>query len=127
MKPQELGKWIDLLAFVTLCMMISTGALLEFTLPERSGRAAVWGLTRHGWGDVHAAAALLFLVLMSIHLLLHWRYIRSAVLGRVSREQGYRLALGLVCLITLLALLLAPLFSPVELNLPLGRGWRWHG
>lgn len=55
-------KIIDLLSFVTLVAMMSTGALLEFTLPTHSGSLSVWGMTRHEWGDLHSNISLVFLL-----------------------------------------------------------------
>ena len=46
-------KIIDLLSFAALTLMISTGTLLKYTLPPRSGGDEVWGLTRHDWGNIH--------------------------------------------------------------------------
>lgn len=114
MNKGQLIKLVDLLCFLGLLALISTGLLLEFTLPARSGAASVWGLTRHEWGDLHFYISLGFLVLMSLHLFLHIGFIKKAILGRASREHKYRLAIGLVGLVALLILLLAPVFSPVE-------------
>lgn len=119
---------IDLLAFLMLVAMISSGAMLEFTLPERSGRLAVWGMTRHQWGDIHSMISLAFLVLMSLHLLLHLRFIKLALVGQASGEQKYRLALGVVCLVILLLLALAPNIAPVAEDDRHGEGFRGgHG
>jgi len=120
----KLVKLVDLLSFVTLALMISTGALLEFTLPTRSGPTAVWGLTRHQWGDIHSWISLLFLLLMSTHLVLHFRFIKTAIAGQATREQKYRLAIGIVALITLLALAVAPLMAPVDNSVKSGSGYR---
>ena len=80
-------KLIDLLSFIILITMISTGTLLKFTLPPRSGGDSIWGLTRHEWGNIHFYLAITFLVLMTIHLVIHLRFIKSAVLGHATRTQ----------------------------------------
>lgn len=116
---------IDLLSFAVLIFMMSSGAVLEFTLPARSGPASVWGLSRHEWGDLHGYLSLAFLLLMAVHLMLHVRYIKSALMGKASREQNYRLAIGLIGLLSLLALALAPPLSPVDETARGGRGF--HG
>jgi hypothetical protein len=110
-----LVKIIDLLSFIILTMMISTGAVLEFTLPVRSGPLSVWGMTRHEWGSVHSVVSIIFLVLMSSHLILHFTFIKSAIAGNATREQMYRLAIGLIALIALIALAISPVVSPVNL------------
>ncbi|MBW6477015.1 MAG: DUF4405 domain-containing protein [Chromatiales bacterium] len=107
-------KWVDLLSFVALVLMVSTGLLLEFSLPERSRAATVLGLSRHDWGSVHLWIALGFLLLMASHLLLHFRFIRSAIVGKATREYRYRIAAGLLGLFALLALAAMPLLAPVQ-------------
>lgn len=114
MKQSDLMNVIDLLSFIALVLMISTGTLLEFTLPTRSGPSSVWSMTRHEWGDLHFYISLAFLILMSAHLVMHVRYLKSVLLGKASREQNYRIAIGLVGLLTLLALAIAPVISPVD-------------
>lgn len=107
-------KLIDLFSFIGLASLISTGALMKFTLPPRSGAMSIWGLTRHDWGTIHYYIALIFLILISIHLLLHLGFIKAAILGKVSREVKYRLSIGIVGFIVLLLLLSAPFFSPIH-------------
>ena len=114
MKQSDFTKIIDLLSFITLVLMISTGALLEFTLPVRSGTSSVWGMTRHEWGDLHSYISLSFLVLIATHLFVHFKFIKSALTGKATREQNYRIAIGVVSLVTLIALAIAPVVSPVS-------------
>jgi len=45
MKYSTIIKIIDLLSFLTLLLMVSTGTFLKYTLPPRSGGAEVWELT----------------------------------------------------------------------------------
>ena len=40
-------KWVNLLSFIALVLMVSTGLLLEFSLPKRSRTATVLGLSRY--------------------------------------------------------------------------------
>ena len=49
-----------------------------------------------------------FLLLMASHLLLHFRFIRSAIVGKATREYRYRIAFGVLGLSALLVLVLAP-------------------
>ena len=109
-----LVKIVDLISFILLVMMISTGAILEFTLPARSGPLSVWGMTRHEWGDIHSIVSMIFLVLMASHLILHFKFIKSVVAGNGTREHIYRLSIGLIALIVLIALAVAPVVSPVS-------------
>lgn len=117
-------KLVDLLSFVALVLMISTGALLEFTLPTRSGPSTVWAMSRHQWGAIHSWLALVFLMLLATHLILHFRFIKAAITGQATREQNYRLAIGAVALATLLALAFAPHLAPVDSSAKPGSGYR---
>jgi len=113
MQHTTLIKIIDLFSFVTLTLMISTGTLLKFTLPPRSGGSVVWDLSRHDWGNIHFYISVGFLFLMTAHLLAHARFIKSVITGKASTEKNYRVAVGIVGLITLISLAFAPVTSPV--------------
>lgn len=113
MKHSTLIKIIDLLSFVSLTLMISTGTLLRFTLPPKSGGDEVWGLTRHDWGNFHYYISITFLLLMAAHLLTHIKFIKSVIAGKASTEKNYRIAIGIVGIITLIALAFSPVTSTV--------------
>lgn len=40
------------------------------------------GLDRHGWGDIHFYAAILFLITLILHLYFHWAWIKSFFVKR---------------------------------------------
>ncbi|TKB45960.1 DUF4405 domain-containing protein [Thalassotalea mangrovi] len=122
MSKASLIKVVDLLSFIGLLALISTGSVLELILPAKSGAATVWGLTRHEWGDIHFYVSVIFLILLSLHLWLHIRFIKSVIVGKASREHNYRIAVGLVALLVLLLFTIAPLFSSVEDE----GGRHWH-
>jgi hypothetical protein len=108
-KRPQLNFLIDLVAFAAFVFMAATGVLLVYTLPPGSGRwSAVWGLTRHQWGDVHLWLAIVFLAVVALHLVLHWRWILSMMKGGAHRPPGWRLVLGAVSLVLIVALALAP-------------------
>lgn len=125
MKQPALIKLVDLLSFIALVLMVSTGLLIEFTLPARSGPASVLSLTRHEWGSIHLDISYLFLLLMACHLFLHFKFIKVAILGRAGREHTYRVAIGLVGFLALLFLAAIPFLSPVE-NVRDAGGPRYH-
>jgi hypothetical protein len=121
MKQSNLIKLVDLLSFIALTMMISTGLLIEYTLPTRSRGASVFSLTRHQWGDIHFYISIAFLVLMSLHLFTHIKFIKATALGKADREHRYRIAIGIVGLVALLALAATPVLSPVDEGTGSGR------
>jgi Domain of unknown function (DUF4405) len=113
MASSTIIKITDFLSFVALTLMISTGTLLEFTLPPRSGRDEVWYLSRHEWGDIHFYLSVGFLLLMTVHLFTHVKFIKSVMTGKASTENNYRVAVGILGLIALISLAFAPVVSPV--------------
>lgn len=113
MNQFTLIKILDLFSFATLTLMLSTGIFLKFTLPPRSGGNEVWGLTRHDWGNIHYYLSVVFLLFMSAHLVAHAKFIKSVIMGKAQTEKYYRIAIGILGVIALIALAFAPVVSPV--------------
>lgn len=71
---------IDILATLSFLGMIATGYLLRFPLPPGSNKThMLWGLTRHQWGDIHFWISLALLLIMLVHLALHWNWIVTVI------------------------------------------------
>ena len=92
---------LDLMSFLNLLMLIFTGYVMRYILPPGSGglgRIAhggsgqgihikeLWSMTRHEWGSIHFYLAVIFVVLMIIHIILHWKWITYYVKSVVSRK-----------------------------------------
>lgn len=76
MKRPHVDLMINSLAFVTFLFLTTTGVILKFYLPPRSGRTKdLIGMNRHEWGDIHFIIAVTFLTLIIVHLLLHKKWI----------------------------------------------------
>ena len=129
MKRSSLISLIDVLAFISFLFLIATGLLLEFVLPAGSGgleshgggRGAgnrlvtlVWGLTRHEWGTIHFWVSITFLIVMGLHLFIHWRWIVVSFKGKNQRESHLQAFIGLAALLGLLALAMALILGPKE-------------
>ena len=115
MNRQKLNVLVDAVAFTAFAFLTTTGVLSRYVLPPGSGRyATLWGLNRHGWGDIHFWVAVVLLGVLTLHLALHWKWILYVFKGRRSEASGARLALGVVGLVGLLGLAAAPLMAPVE-------------
>jgi hypothetical protein len=116
MNRTQLNFVIDAVAFAAFVLLTTTGVLMRYLLPPGSGHyASIWGLDRHGWGGIHFWISVALFAVLALHLVLHWRWIVSVATGRSRREaSGLRAGLGLVGLIAVVALAVAPLATPVQ-------------
>lgn len=106
MKRGTVNFIVDLVSFVDLLGMACTGFIMKYILPpgtgglgrdlhEGAGREHVkylWSMTRHEWGRIHYYLGLLFLVLIVVHIILHWNWIKNYVkrLPGFSQKQSGR-------------------------------------
>jgi hypothetical protein len=106
---------VDFAGFAAFVLLAASGVLMRYVLPPGSGHfSTVWGLDRHEWGSIHFWVAVGFLSVLALHLFLHWRWIVTVLRGRPREGSGARMGLGVVGLLALLVLAIAPLLSPVE-------------
>ena len=91
MKRSSLNFIIDLVSFVDLAGLVVTGFIIKYVLPPGTGGRGrmlhqgmggehtkeFWSMTRHEWGDIHFYLAVLFAILMCVHVILHWGWIKS--------------------------------------------------
>lgn len=130
MKKPQLNFVIDVVAFAAFVFMAATGVLLVYTLPPGSGRwSSVWGLSRHQWGDIHLWLAIIFLAVVALHLILHWRWIVSMMKGGAHAPPGWRLVMGAASLVLIVALAVAPFITgstTLENDLRPGQGPARH-
>ncbi len=80
---------IDLCAACLFLAMFLTGYILRFPLPPETNKTfSLWGLTRHEWGAIHFWISLGLILIILIHLALHWTWIVSVIgkrLGAASK------------------------------------------
>jgi len=112
MKRTTVNTVADALAGLAMLSLLGTGIILRWVLPARSGRGLwLWGLDRHGWGDVHLVLAFVMTGLVCVHVALHWSWVLSVLgVGQCrgagsSRRWRHHLATGLACLIVLATML----------------------
>lgn len=85
MNRTVLNLTVDFVATLLFLSMIATGYLLRFPLPPGSNKSlSLWGLSRHQWGDLHFWISAALLLVMLIHLALHWNWIVSTIGKRCS-------------------------------------------
>ncbi|HSJ13736.1 MAG TPA: DUF4405 domain-containing protein [Longimicrobiales bacterium] len=78
MRKQTLNFSLDTLSFLAMLMLLGTGLLMKFTLPPGSGGKTLWGLGRHGWGDLHFWIAITLAALITLHVALHWAWVYAS-------------------------------------------------
>jgi hypothetical protein len=109
MSRGNLIKLVDILAFVLFVLLTSTGILLHYAIPPRSGRwTTIWSMTRHEWGEIHFWIAVAFLAVLSVHLALHRQFVLKILRGTPGKDPVLRPWLGIVGLIALLAIAASP-------------------
>ncbi len=90
--------------------MLGTGLALVYRLPPRvrgGGGLTMLGMDRHQWGDLHFYTGVALGILVVVHVLLHW--------GWVKRAAGaLRFRLGWILLLLGLAIVAVPLVLPVS-------------
>jgi uncharacterized iron-regulated membrane protein len=79
MRDARINAWVDLLAFISAVASIVTGYVLWFYFPLGSGRGSMDLITvsYQTWYDLHFYASTLFVILIAVHLILHYRWIRK--------------------------------------------------
>ncbi len=83
MKRAKLNIIVDIFSLIFFIASVFTGLVPYLFLPRGGyygGRVAetFWGLTRTQWGNIHFLVSLIFVILMVIHLLLHWEWWKKA-------------------------------------------------
>ncbi len=92
-RRSRLGKagmifWSDVLAFLTFLISTISGLALmrspgdhgaEMGLPNGD---LLWGLSRFEWQNLHTHISIICVVLIAVHLVMHWRWVASR-LGRL--------------------------------------------
>ncbi len=112
MKKQTLNLITNTVSLLSLGLVVSTGLIMKFVLPPgtggRHGGHALthFGLSRHEWGDIHLKASLVFIVLMVLHIYLHWNWVVCVAWGnKVKPLPLYRRVISIaIALFILLAI-----------------------
>ncbi len=81
MKESDWRYIVDALLFVCLVGMTFIGILLGLVIPAGPAAAETakyfLGLHRHQWGNIHGYVSIAFVVLMAVHLILSWKWIKA--------------------------------------------------
>ncbi|OHB54819.1 MAG: hypothetical protein A2Y07_07190 [Planctomycetes bacterium GWF2_50_10] len=95
---------VAVVSFLNLLGLALTGCIVKYVLPPGSGGIGrmlhggdgqgrnikeLWSMTRHPWGDIHFHLSVVFVVLMIIHIALHWNWIQCYIkqtIGKASNK-----------------------------------------
>jgi cytochrome b subunit of formate dehydrogenase len=90
MKSRDKGfqRWIvNMISFGLFVLLSLTGLVNYFVLPRGYGARAGFKVSlRHFFVTIHEWAAILFIIIIGIHIALHWKYIKSNLERRGIRE-----------------------------------------
>lgn len=95
MKKSNLLLLIDVLMFIFLALMTGLGLMIKYILVQGSKRWDIYGrnvdltflgMDRHQWGTVHLIFAILFLCLLVLHIILHWKILVAYVCKIVNTK-----------------------------------------
>ena len=109
---------LNLLLYLSFCFIVGTGLLLEFKLvPGGQGGhgLTVLGMSRHEWGEWHFYVSLFFVLLVIIHLILSWGWLKRVA----ANKRLWPVILGLLAGLGMIA---AIYFQPIEERNGKGRG-----
>ena len=82
---------IDYVMFVCALGTILTGAVMWLCVSKgRLGEKFFLGWHRHEWGDLHTFFALAFMLLVIVHLVQHWTWIKVVV----RKQAGWKSGIG---------------------------------
>ncbi len=133
MTRARLNLLIDALMAVVMAAIAGLGFLINWVLIPGKERPAVYGgqpdlywlgLDRHAWGDVHLVLGIALLVLLVLHVALHWGQV-VGIWRRMVGSGAVRVALAVALLVLVAALMAFPAFVEPEV-VSVGRG-EGHG
>lgn len=114
MKKTDWQYLVDTLLFLCIVGIIFIGFLMGLVLPKgpQAPESAKYflGLHRHQWGNIHFYLSIAFTVLIIIHLILSWKWIKSK--SRQIFKKGWNSMLVLTALASILILALFWAFYP---------------
>jgi len=98
---------VDVAILVLMLTLACTGLVVRYTLPPGSGGHGggrgllLWGMDRHEWGGVHFWLAVALLVLLVLHVALHWGWVCGVCFRWAARAAPRRVASGTAFLLAI--------------------------
>jgi hypothetical protein len=75
---------VDAIAFLAFVCLTVTGFVIKYAPHGRPGgglgQSENWlGVPHHAWGEIHFVASVVFVVLILVHIVLHWTWIKGYI------------------------------------------------
>jgi len=129
MKKTDWKYVVDTLLFLCMFGISFIGILMGFFLPKgptvRESEKYLLGLHRHQWGDIHLYLSLAFLVLLILHLILAWNWIKGK--SKSLFKGSWRTVLTLIVIAGFMVVVLFWLFTPKNSGKYAGYGSGFRG
>lgn len=115
---------IDIVLLLLLAAMSFIGFLLKFSLLPGSEKREVYGngvelylcgMDRHEWGRIHLIISIIFIVLIVLHIVLHWKMI-VCIFRKMLPPKYLQYLFGLVLFLIVLFSFLIPLILEPEVQ-----------
>lgn len=79
---------VDVLMFVDFVLLAVSGFVLWWALPRGSGGIPFFFLDRGEWLRMHDVTSIILVVLILVHLILNWNWIKCMILGLFGGKNG---------------------------------------
>lgn len=122
MNRSKLNLIIDALMFLAMAAIAGLGFLIKYVMPPgpdklikygRNVSLLFLGMDRHGWGAIHLVIGFVFLGLLALHIILHWRMTVNMYRKLITGRAGRAVAAVAFVIISLFFLSFSLLVTPV--------------
>ncbi len=122
MNRSKLNLIIDGLMFLAMAAIAGLGFLIKYVMPPgpekilkygRNVTLLFLGMDRHGWGAIHLVIGFVFLGLLALHIVLHWRMTVNMYCKLIGGKAGRAVAAVVFVLISAFLLSFSVLVTPV--------------
>ncbi|MBN2576688.1 MAG: DUF4405 domain-containing protein [Deltaproteobacteria bacterium] len=93
MKRTAVNFWLDLASLLAMVSLALTGGINHYVLPSGTGNwLTLFGLDRHDYGKIHFYLGFAIVILLALHVAMHWSWLCGFVAKRLGKEQPSRRA-----------------------------------